>query len=494
METQLEFDVVLESKYAGEVKKAEKRAGADALALVKRVLANAGMDEDYWLLRDPKRITKKGPQKFKVIRVDSRGGYKSIRFWCKPKGNDTSYEYSLVPPNGVDIEKLFKILQRTDSISLGIPESIELPVAFFNRILDIKPTSLKPIPPVKQTPIEKKPQELSVPTFEKQSEHLVFVTESSEQEEPSKQEEPSEDSQEKNYSSKEASTHFVPKIINNEIEKISSLLILDPMMLSDHEAMDKALLAMAMVCVDGYAKRIALSSVIIENLGINEFVKSICQGRYSTTESAMKSLMTALVNNNYIERIRSESGESGYKLKNGAKGYKLTPKGEKRIKVLMDRSEENIVSKISSNWFESIQSKSEIEESEEVSEISEEISQTLSITSESIEKLKNLIEKHEKASAEISETENLLENLNSEKKELLINQTGFDLAEEQKKKQIEELQKELNLIVTKKIKTKQEMEQKNSEIENWEKYKLPFVEELARVEEEIFRLTGRRKT
>lgn len=504
------FDVALEGRYINEVKKQERKASAEALVVVKKVLINAGMDEGLWFLRDPKRITKKGPQKFKVIRVESRGGLKFIRFWCKPRGNDTSYEYSLMPPSGVDVEKLFLLLKRTDSISLEIPESLDLPLAVFQRIADIKPV-FKPLPK-------------KIEAYEHKEEEKA-KTESSE-------EKPKAEVTDMSLKSSEISEELNRKINQSEVEKISSLLILDPIMLYEQEAMDKALIAFGMCCEKGYVKRIVLSSCIKENLGIKKYVEEYCEGLYATVESAMKSLLTALVNNKYIERSRwntTQENESG-----GIKGYTLTDKGGKRIIALLDRCSEDISSKIKlgltkqeraqlsylhdpntqkilediDEEFDTVEDKARAwkdrapefdskmdvashVEDQKKSDSDEMMSEEITI--DGIERLKNIIKKHDKATAEISDTDVLIGDLLSEKKELAITQNGFKLAEEEKIRQIKEIEEELKIIRSKRKNIEENIERKQREIESWEQYKKPFENDLVRAEEEISRLTGRRK-
>jgi hypothetical protein len=113
------------------------------LGMVRGVLEGACLfGEGTWVLKDSRRIRKKGRERFRAIRLESKYGSKSIRIWCRPMGNDTSFEYSLVPPQETDIEMAYSLLLRVNPITMKIPESTDLPGAFVERVFDVPPMVL----------------------------------------------------------------------------------------------------------------------------------------------------------------------------------------------------------------------------------------------------------------------------------------------------------------------------------------------------------------
>lgn len=115
-----------------------KRVIGPTTSLVEGVLEEAGFDGE-WKLRDGNQITKRGMGRFGAIRVDSRWRAPFIRVWCKPGGNDTAFEYSLVPPAGVDAESAFKVLSRVGPATLRIEESLAVPLVLAARVSDLPP-------------------------------------------------------------------------------------------------------------------------------------------------------------------------------------------------------------------------------------------------------------------------------------------------------------------------------------------------------------------
>ncbi len=130
-----EFRISFENLF----RRAEKKIAGPTVDLLRVILKNACLDEGEWVLKDSRRIKKKGRGKFHAIRVESRSGAKSVRVWCKPRGNDSCFEYSLVPPHEISAEEVFKILERANPVSLEVPESPALPGAFLSHVIDVPP-------------------------------------------------------------------------------------------------------------------------------------------------------------------------------------------------------------------------------------------------------------------------------------------------------------------------------------------------------------------
>jgi len=118
----------------------EQKLVNPTVSLVRGILEEAGLDEEgSWTLKDSRRIRRKGRERFGLIRMESKYGVRSLRVWCKPRGNDTSFEYSLVPPPGLDLDMAFGMLSRVNPITLRILESDALPGAFVGRVMDVPP-------------------------------------------------------------------------------------------------------------------------------------------------------------------------------------------------------------------------------------------------------------------------------------------------------------------------------------------------------------------
>lgn len=138
---------IVEIVFDNSIKRSEKKVVNPTRALMTAILEEAGFD-GVWGLKDSRRIKKKGRERFGPIRIESRAGAKSIRIWCKPRGNDTAFEYSLSAPEGTDLQMSFAVLKRVNPVTLKVAESPSLPMAVLSRAIDL-PSPL----PLREEPV-----------------------------------------------------------------------------------------------------------------------------------------------------------------------------------------------------------------------------------------------------------------------------------------------------------------------------------------------------
>lgn len=442
--------------------------------LVKKVLENAGMDEGEWCLKLPHRTRKKGNERFKSIRQDHNGKVRGIRIRCKPAGNDTCFEYTLVPPSGTDMDTLFNLLSRVHPKNLDIYDTLALKAAIqypeIRELGEFAGTQL--ILPLKKENFSQ--------NYTQEKTHSV---ESSEIADTSIEPVTKKDISEA-ISVPNASIDRVP-IKQNDVEKISSLALTEPLILSDQEAMDKALIAMAIVSHNGYAKRTAASGSIIQHLDILNFIEKISAGTYVSVEGAMRALTMALRKNNYIERIHCSPSSDA------VKGYKITYKGEKRILSLKRFLSNDLLSKIDHNWIKFTEEKEEyIETIENTVEESKQVETPIENELEHYERLESLISSLREANNQIVEANGFIDNLNSEKTDLSVELFGIEKAIEEQIKCKQEIEKRIAKFQEKKEEIKIKVGEKEKEIEDWKKYQSPYMSEKDRLKKEIETLAG----
>jgi hypothetical protein len=464
---------VFQMLFESSIKRSEKKVAGPTVSLLKKILANAGMDEGEWSLRDSRRIKKKGRERFHAIRIEERSGRKSIRVWCKPAGNDSCFEYTLLPPAEVDTQALFGLLRRVNPVNLRIPESNDLPRAFINHVIDAAPKII-PLAPALGAEKEEEAEERDDLGSEAEAEIREAV-------------------QDLDQLEKGAEMGQIAEALSPPKESVRSKLPLhidEPVLMSDQEVMDKALVAIGIVAPNGYAKKKEASDSIIKRLGIKEFIRDVSGGTYTSVEGAMRALTMALRGAGYIERVHYTSEDGS--ISNGIKGYKLTTKGLKRIQSLSGEMKP----------FESVaiekQAETAVADDPRESLGSESAEpfdrQEAGLNSEDLPRLKSLISQHEDADLQLKEIEGILGNLDSEIADIGLDVTGLELAEREKMKQMEILRGEIQRIMDKKASAAEKLERKRRERREWEEMKSPHISEKARVETEICAITGRNKT
>ena len=460
------FRVLFESS----IKRSEKKVAGPTVSLLREILTNAGMDEGDWSLRDSRRIKKKGRERFHAIRIEERSGRKSIRVWCKPAGNDSCFEYTLLPPAEVDARVLFALLRRVNPVSLEIPESSELPRAFIDHVIDAKPKILPP-PPLER--IESSVEE---------SQKFVEVEEPNDIDSEAEAE-IREAVQDLDRLERGSDSERISRTVSPSRQFVTALLLDEPVLMSDQEVMDKALVALGVVAPNGYARKTEASNSIIDNLGIKRFVGEVSGGTYTSVEGAMRALTMALRSAGYLERVHYTAEDGS--VSKGIKGYKMTPKALKRIAALkaihgeVDMSERPRKDEV-------------VEDGSEAEELQEE-GRDSSLNSEDLPKLKSLISQHEEADLQLKEIDGILRNLDSEIADIELDATGLELAERDKIKQMEILQGEIQRVREKKATVVASLERKCTERKEWEDMRYPHLSEKSRVEAEICAITGRNK-
>lgn len=408
-------------------KKLERRLEGPTTGLLRRVLEEAGL-EGVWTLRDSHRIRRKGRGRFSAIRMENRCGAKSIRIWCKPQGNDTSFEYSLWPPKEADIDSAYRLLSRVHPVTLQISESTLLPGAFFDRVVRVSPMgrSLKPVECVKVREEDQKiDQEVPVPC--------------------------------------EVESHASEQ---KSIESAGAILPLavDPSWdLWQDEAVDRALVAISFVAEDGYAKKSDASASIIEHLDI----KGFCGGAsdsYTSVEGSMRSLTMALwKRKRYIERIQSSS-RTGKGASDSVKGYMITKKGQKRLEQIKDCFGPEVLGRMNPRWRRS-------EDGVSHSQVSNAVLPAMWSVSE----LKEMVAGHDRAERQIAEIDGLVAVLDSELEAIHL--------------ELEFLDEEIKRIDEKKRELQEKASEKTLERTEWKKMKRPHEEEKNRLER-IMRAKG----
>lgn len=476
MSTVQNFRITFENIF----RRSERKISGATLDLVGTILKNADLDEGEWNLRDSHRIKKKGRERFRAIRVESRSGAKSVRIWCKPRGNDSCFEYSLVPPSWMEAEDVFKILRRANPVSLDVAESPSLPKAFLNHVI-----GMPPMPPILIIP-----EKTEVVEIEERTEEGPKMSEEANEKAGGVQPRPEQDRPAGGLVEAQERTSF-------------SLLLDEPCSLSDQEAMDKALVALSLVAdEDGYVNKNDASNSMMIELGVRNFVKNVSGGTYTSVEGAMRALTMALSNRgNYIQKILYPSSHN-------VKSYKLTAKAARRVLALKSKYQIEVVEWPKGGkayahgqplveagvWPAKVeQTQQESDEKVEGLTASEVNSELTVFESGDLDRLQALIQECKEAESHIKEVDVVIANLNSEMSDLSIDLEALDLAERERIKQIEELKKDIERIRAKREPIVRSFDQKMIDREGWERDKAPVVAKKSEIEIEIFGVTGRRR-
>jgi len=425
--------VVFESSVRG----MERKLVNPTVSLVSSVLDEAGLLQDgVWTLKDARRIRKKGRERFCVIRVESRSGQKSVRLWCKPRGNDTCFEYSLVPPPNLTPEDVFLVLKRVSPITLRIAESPRLPMAVFERIVDAPPLP-GPENFVECVEVEE-PKEVAV------SEPKQIVVEGSWDE------------------AKEARAMCG-----------STLGSIDPSsMLSDQEVMDRALMAISFVAEDGFAKRKEASDSIIKHMGIKQFAEGASE-IYNTVEGAMRALLMALCRRGkYVERVRCEPRGRGQS--KACRGYRITSKGERRLEAIKDGFGAAAVALMRPDWRRAA-----------VGQVAREATApqaSSAVVPDGMSRIREMIAKYEDAQSQLKELDSVISATEADLKTMGLEVEALDLLEKEKRKHLAGLQAEIESVAKKRRETEAKIAQKEQELKQWLEDRRPYESEAAKIE------------
>ena len=438
------------------IKGFDKRLEGPTVALVGRVLDEAGFD-GLWTLRDSRRIRKKGRGRFAAIRIESRAGAKSVRVWCKPKGNDSCFEYSLYPPADVEAESAFRVLSRVHAVTLEVAKSALLPSAVLGRIMDV-PNSLAP------------PPEACEAT---EVENEACVLESIDEEGDSAEEERESATTAAEESESESKTDVAGA---GDLDRGQDLTIEPNSDLWDREVADRALMAIAFVAEDGFARKAEASSSMIRHLGIEQFASggSEC---YRTVQGSMRALTMALWKKwRYIDRVRYSS-DDGRGASDAIKGYKITPKGHKRLDAIGGSFGPRASALLGDRTPVVIQ-RAEIDRPAEGITAAT-VGAAASID---IETIKGMVQRHEEAKKQIEEHDEVIASMDAEIRSLGIELEGLSSVEADRRRKLAEMQLEIDEIARKKSEVSKRLGKKTDERRQWSEMRDPHLDELRRIE------------
>lgn len=442
----------------------DRKLETPTAGLVQRILEEAGLGGE-WTLKDARRIRKKGRARFSVIRMESRAGAKSVRIWCKPKGNDTCFEYSLYSPPEVNIEEAFSLLENVNPVSLSIPESALLPGAFFGRVLDLP----QPIVPSKKPPklflVEEPRQEVS----------------HSSSEEVEKGKEALEPSVEKGVANAEPEKATAKSAPDSVGESPLSLSIEDESDLWDKDVADKALVAISLVAEGGFAKKAEASASIIKRLEIERFASGSNEC-YRTVQGAMRALTMALWKKwRYIDRVRYAT-EDGRGASDTIRGYQITAKGQKRLESLATGKERE-ASKAPSEVA------SEIPTQFRRTEISPTIASE-AVSPMNMNAIKDMVSRHESANKQIEEVTEVIGSLDADLRSMGIEMEGLEAVEAERRRRLAEIGEELKEIAAKKKELSEKIDKRQEERLQWEEMMEPHLAERNKIESILMKRGG----
>jgi hypothetical protein len=438
------------------IKGVDRKVEGPTVSLVERVLEEAGFGGE-WVLKDSRRIRKKGRGRFSVIRMESRFGAKSIRMWCKPKGNDTCFEYSLYPPSEANLDEAFSLLEKVNPITLSIPESALLPRAFFGRVLDLP----QPMIPPKRSP------------------KLFLVEEPKQKDDVVSEGEACGGGEKAETVADNPTEEKITQVAGEETQQKPSpepnvsLAIDDESDLWDRDVADKALLAISLVAEGGFAKKAEASASIIRNLEIERFSSggSEC---YQTVQGAMRALTMALWKKwRYIDRVRYAT-EDGKGASDTIRGYQITAKGSKRLETLGAVRERTELAVSRAEPSEPSTENKVVEASPEI--VSKAVSRM------NMEAIKEMVAKHESANRQINEVSEVVQSLDGDLKSMGFEMEGLEAVESERRKRLAEINLELEEIIAKKNDLAEKIEKKRKERLQWVEIMEPHLVEKNRIE------------
>lgn len=436
----------------------EKKVLTPTMRMVEMALSNVGFRDGVWVLRSPHRTRKKGAERFRAIRMDGMG----LRIRCKPAGNDTCYEWTLMPPDGVDRDLLFTDLcglhpkdlrlvrsapsaRGVAAVALGMRSLMvdepppALPIRTQNRSELIRGYLLNHEGAKNSEVVEhiKREHELEVRPS------LVSVVRSSMKEASASHEEVAE--------SVAVGAESVERKFAEGSLTVSGLG--DPKLRSG-EVLDRALIAIGEAMGDAsFICREDCSREVVKRLGIDSLVAG--GGSYDSVQGAMKSLMTNVCNEGYFERVSCErkTGKGFW-----TKGYRITDKGRERFAAL---------------------TKDEEMEAEFKASLDDAVAEPRPADEDRIARIKGLIDEREALKKQIEELGTMIEEFRKEGEDEDLVLSGLRKAEEEKAAQRQALDAEIARI--------------RKKIEDMESKATKAGRDMRDLEAEMRTLTGRKK-
>lgn len=384
----------------------EKKVLTPTMRMVEMALSNIGFKDGTWVLRSPHRTRKKGAERFRAIRTEGLG----LRIRCKPAGNDTCYEWTLTPPEGVDRDLLFTDLCGLHPKDLRLVRSAPSVRGATAVLLGLKGLAGESSPPVlpslfKSGPDEERPADgANKQTIDREAANAK---------------EDLGESHERVAEAVGVGVHAVEKNLNPL--DISSL---GDGKLRSSEVLDKALIAIGSAMEGTFINSKDCSRAVVSGLKIDSLVAG--GGSYDSVQGAMKSLMTNICNAGYFDRVSGER-KTGKGL--WTKGYNITDKGKSRLSELTGGPGEGVDT-----------TDSEFEAS------LYEVGRPEPSGDDRIMKIKNLIDEREALKKQISDLEAMIEEFMREGEDDRLVLSGLRKAEEEKVAQREELEAEIARI------------------------------------------------
>lgn len=127
----------------------DKKVLNPTMKMLEFALHNAGFSEGVWILKSPHRTRKKSAERFMALRLEGSG----FRVRCKPGGNDTCFEWTLLPPEHMDQNSVFsdlrslhsKTMRSTRKFKDEMVDKVEASIVgvLFDRLVDAKPEIAK---------------------------------------------------------------------------------------------------------------------------------------------------------------------------------------------------------------------------------------------------------------------------------------------------------------------------------------------------------------
>ena len=498
----------------------DKKTASPTISMVKHILMNVNQDKGIWILKVPHQTRKKGSERFRAIRVDFAGSTQGVRVRCKPGGNETCYEYMLMPPAGVDAEVLFEVLSAvhpsTLRTSMGVVSASD-EVAIFKGLMDRikdypKDISINPSKMIeKKIPhaISEKPSEILISTEAAEVDLNLPQSLGSPRPLLTTEDEPAPNPPAVNPIEEEVRMPEKLAEIASEFNpnpKISALDIVPAhddedgraMLLSNQFVLDRALVAMSFVTEEGFGKRIEVSDSIISNLRISEFLE--VSTLYNSIEGAMRAIMMGLCGQDLARRV-FHGGNKWRSLQ----GYSLTPKGEKRLLALRDFLHQDLIVKMSPDWNVADDREQEFDgetfektegagEPQAAAASEPEVKPKSEFTTDQIVRLESWLSELKEHNERISEIEGLMEDLRSEKEDEMHHLAGVEVAREKALRQREELDRELSRLDSKKSDLEGKVAKKDVEIDEWNAELRAHISNKSRIESDIGSSTGMQRT
>lgn len=441
MATPRQLDLVFEL----DVKKAEKKVANPTKNLMISILHEAGFDGE-WQVRDSRQIKKRGRERFGVIRLESRVGRASIRVWCKPRGNETCFEYSLIPPSGVDVQRAFALLKKVNGITLMIPEPGTIPLGIEGMMVGV------PTAPKGMDEVEEVREDISQASVEAGADDKGLQPVG--QVEADGLPTPDEESE-------------FPSLILNLGETGPS-------------AMDKALVAVGFVAVDGYAKKEEAFDSIVRHLGLC----GLARQKSVSVEESLRICASAMRDSyGYIRRVR-HSSKDRKSATDSIMGFKLTGRGQERLDAIRSSYGPEVEKRLGTRWrlAESVKEASGVQDAPSVEDGVVRSQASSAVLPDALARIKVLLASYEEAIRQISEHDQVIRPIDEgigelEKQIAELDRSGNDI-----EAKIKELQESLEGISSRKSELRGEIDKKVKEKGDWETLKEPYSREKSRVE------------